>query len=381
MSVPATAPSLDLLDRLMAADEVWAHSAEEGRAVAEHILASQAAIVLLYGPARAASTAFMQRWVIPALSQWKRVSYVAAGEPISFDDGPDAGTGIRIFAGFEHHLAEGGSPTETMRRLAAATATSGTGKLVLVLQEDYLSRLFMAREVVPTILDDVFAIPTMPADKFVEALERTAATLGVTIDDGFVAALTRDLDADPDAGDAGARAGRDSRVRALSHDRRHLAPPHARGLRRPRRSRRHPRRPHRLPARGPAGGRLGRHRLGRPAGGGAHRHRRADRPSSTSPTASTSPSTPRWRWRHGSRPIAASCAPTTKADTTSCRRCCRAASSTTPAAWPRRSSTRTRSCARRHASTSSSTRCRPSRPSAASTPSAAPSSSPTTRHG
>ena len=195
MSIPATAPSLDLLDRLMAADEVWAHSAEEGRAVAEHILASQAAIVLLYGPARAASTAFMQRWVIPALSQWKRVSYVAAGEPISFDDGPDAGTGIRIFAGFEHHLAEGGSPTETMRRLAAATATSGTGKLVLVLQEDYLSRLFMAREVVPTILDDVFAIPTMPADKFVEALERTAATLGVTIDDSFVAALTRDLDA------------------------------------------------------------------------------------------------------------------------------------------------------------------------------------------
>ena len=195
MSIPATAPSLDLLDRLMAADEVWAHSAEDGRAVAEHILASQAAIVLLYGPARAASTAFMQRWVIPPLSQWKRVSYVAAGEPISFDDGPDAGTGIRIFDGFEHHLAEGGSPTETMRRLAAATATSGTGKLVLVLQEDYLSRLFMAREVVPTILDDVFAIPTMPADKFVEALERTAATLGVAIDDGFVAALTRDLDA------------------------------------------------------------------------------------------------------------------------------------------------------------------------------------------
>ena len=195
MSIPATAPSLDLLDRLMAADEVWAHSAEDGRAVAEHILASQAAIVLLYGPARAASTAFMQRWVIPPLSQWKRVSYVAAGEPISFDDGPDAGTGIRIFDGFEHHLAEGGSPTETMRRLAAATATSGTGKLVLVLQEDYLSRLFMAREVVPTILDDVFAIPTMPADKFVEALERTAATLGVAFDDGFVAALTRDLDA------------------------------------------------------------------------------------------------------------------------------------------------------------------------------------------
>lgn len=196
MTIPAaTAATLDLLDQLVVADEVWAHSAEEGRAVANHILDSHAAIVLLYGPARAASTAFMQRWVIPLLSQRTRVSYVASGEPISFEDAPDAATSIRIFDGFEHHLAEGATPTETLRRLAAATATSRTGKLVLVVQEDYLNRLFMARDVIPTILDDVFAIPAMPVEKFAASLERTAAGLGVTLDAGFLAALSRDLDA------------------------------------------------------------------------------------------------------------------------------------------------------------------------------------------
>ena len=121
MTIPAaTAATLDLLDQLMVADDVWAYSAEEGRAVANHILDSQAAIVLLYGPARAASTAFMQRWVIPLLSQRTRVSYVASGEPISFEDAPDAATSIRIFDGFEHHLAEGATPTDALRRLADA---------------------------------------------------------------------------------------------------------------------------------------------------------------------------------------------------------------------------------------------------------------------
>ena len=196
MTIPAaTAATLDLLDQLMVADDVWAYSAEEGRAVANHILDSQAAIVLLYGPARAASTAFMQRWVIPLLSQRTRVSYVASGEPISFEDAPDAATSIRIFDGFEHHLAEGATPTDALRRLAAASATSRTGKLVLVVQEDYLNRLFMARDVIPTILDDVFAIPAMPVEKFVASLERTAAALGVALDAGFLAALSRDLDA------------------------------------------------------------------------------------------------------------------------------------------------------------------------------------------
>ena len=195
MSMPATAATLDLLDQLMVAEPVWAHCDEDGRAVADHILGSKAAIVLLYGPARASSTAFMQRWVIPALAKWTRVSFVESGEPISFDDAPDANSSIRIFDGFEHHLTEGAAPSETLRRLAAATATSQTGKLVLVLQEDYLSRLFMARDVIPTILDDVFAIPAMPADTFIQSLERTAGSIGVTMDRDFVAALAQDLDA------------------------------------------------------------------------------------------------------------------------------------------------------------------------------------------
>jgi HEAT repeats/PBS lyase HEAT-like repeat len=192
MSIPATAATLDLLDRLMVCDEIWVQSADEGRAVAEHILSSQSPIVLLYGPARAGSTEFMQRWVVPVLSQWTRVSYHPASEAGTFLQTVEEGS-IHIWDGFERCLADGSN--DELRHLGLLTAESRTRKFVLVLQEDYLSRLFQAREVVPAILEDMFAIPAMPPAKFIEGLARTTAGLHVTLSEEFVAALSRDLDA------------------------------------------------------------------------------------------------------------------------------------------------------------------------------------------
>ena len=192
MTIPVTVATLALLDRLMVSDDIWLQSAEEGRVVAEHILGSRSPIVLLYGPARNGSTEFMQRWVIPVLFEKTRVLYRAPGESGGFPDVPEDHA-IHIWDGFEQHLADGSS--EDLRQLASLTGGKRALKIVLVLQEDYLSRLFQTRDVVPAILDDVFAIPAMPPARFVDAVARTTAGFGVTLSAGFVAALARDLDA------------------------------------------------------------------------------------------------------------------------------------------------------------------------------------------
>jgi len=75
VSPAGPAADLPFLDQLMASDDVWLQAAAEGRSVAQHILSSKAPITLLYGPARAGTSDFMLRWVVPELERTCKVAF------------------------------------------------------------------------------------------------------------------------------------------------------------------------------------------------------------------------------------------------------------------------------------------------------------------
>jgi len=188
----AVVPAADLafFDRLMASDDVWLQGAEEGRAVAQHIGASAASIIVLYGPARSGSTDFMRRWVVPELERTGRVRFhergAAPASPLPVAD-------LEIWDGFESHVTDPEGQGRALLEHLASRPEAGAHKTVLILQEDYLNRLFQLRTTVPGILDDLFEIPAMPASRFIDAVARTVSRYGATIDAGCRAAVAEDL--------------------------------------------------------------------------------------------------------------------------------------------------------------------------------------------
>jgi HEAT repeat protein len=183
---------LEFLDRLRTSDDVWVQAAEEGRAVARHVIESRANTIVLYGPARG-STEFLRRWVVPELARHARVEFHERGTTPARADAP---ADIDVWDGFETCVTDPDGPGHPLLEAVAQPAAGGARhKTVLILQEDYLSRLFQLRRTVPGILDDLFEIPPMPAARFIDAVERTVSRFGVAIEDACRAALARDLDA------------------------------------------------------------------------------------------------------------------------------------------------------------------------------------------
>lgn len=191
---PQTTPVTDLvfLDQLMTSDDVWVQAAEEGRLVARHVIDSAARTLVLYGPARG-STDFLRRWVLPELERSARVVFHERG---TVPSPSDAAADIDVWDGFETCITDSAGPSRTLLEyVARQSAAAAPQKTVLILQEDYLNRLFQLRRTVPGILDDLFEIPPMPAARFIDAVHRTVSRFGVGIDDACRAAVARDLDA------------------------------------------------------------------------------------------------------------------------------------------------------------------------------------------
>ena len=109
---------------------------------------------------------------------------------------PNGNVDIEFWDGFEACLSDPGEHRPLLEHLAqSSTSEHKPHKIVLILQEDYLNRLFQLRTTVPGILDNLFEIPAMPAARFIDAVERTVSRYGVDIDGACRAALARDLDA------------------------------------------------------------------------------------------------------------------------------------------------------------------------------------------
>jgi hypothetical protein len=185
---------LEFLDLLKTSRDLWVHRADEGQAIATHIAASASPLVVLYGPPRFGNTDLIERWVIPVLSERHHVIHRTIDTAASDEDGTDAA--IEILDDFETYLVDTPASRTVIARLARLTAEPGnTRKFVLVLQEDYLSRLFQLRDTLPHIVDDVFEVPEVSCEGFQEALARVCASYGIHLAPSFRGALLKDLDA------------------------------------------------------------------------------------------------------------------------------------------------------------------------------------------
>lgn len=186
--------SLATLDELLVSDEIWEETAQDGRLVAEHIMTSSSRIVVLYGPACSITAEFMERWVIPVLREQWHVSFVHC-------DGtraptPDDRPSIEICNRFERFVGDEDEDGRAfLAHLREDEPKARQHRFVLILQDDYLSRLFQLRSVVPGILDDLHEIPSLPPSRFLEALTASCVRRGVLLSDAFAARLTQDLDA------------------------------------------------------------------------------------------------------------------------------------------------------------------------------------------
>ena len=186
---------LEFLDSLKTSRDLWVHRADEGLVIATHIAASSSPLVVLYGPPRFGNTDLLERWVIPVLSERHRVIHRTVAETAAIDDDAGGPT-IEILDDFEANLVDSPASRAVIARLARMTLQPGNArKFVLVLQEDYLSRLFQLRDTLPHIVDDVFEVPEVSSEGFQEALAGVCAGYGIHLADSFRAALVKDLDA------------------------------------------------------------------------------------------------------------------------------------------------------------------------------------------
>ena len=195
-STTAASVGLQLLDALKSADDIRLQNADDGRVIAEHIMASPCSIVVLYGPAKANTKEFIQQWVVPLLSERWSVFHRLRGESSSLPvASAPALPRLEIWDGFENYLVDDTPHLELLHELAESSRDrSVADKYVLLLQEDYLNRIFQLGSKVPHILDDLFEIPSMSGKGFLDALERAAARHNVQLADSFRSALARDLD-------------------------------------------------------------------------------------------------------------------------------------------------------------------------------------------
>ena len=195
MSATATASEgFERLDALLAPDRSWLCDAAEGRALGQHILESPSRIVVLYGPPRSGRTQLIRRSVVPVIEQRWRVSFLECGDGAGVT-APNPAESIQILDAAERCLVDDAPRAALVRQLRMAGADNGPAKCVLVLQEDYLSRLFRLGGAVPGILDDLCEMPAMSGPKFLAALTAAAAELGMTLAPDFARAIVRDLEA------------------------------------------------------------------------------------------------------------------------------------------------------------------------------------------
>lgn len=187
---------LAFLDQLVASQTLWSEREEEGAAIADHLLTTTAPIVVLHGPARSGKTELVRRRVVPLITEARPVSFFDCGESVEADLPAEPQT-IAFWDRFESCLADAsGPPDDVVRQLLRFTEGGADGcRIVLIVSDEALSRLFQLCGAVPHVVDDVREIPRLATRPLFEQLARSLADHGVNIRESFLAELNRDLDA------------------------------------------------------------------------------------------------------------------------------------------------------------------------------------------
>ncbi len=196
-AAPRPSGELVFLDELLASDELWIERPDEGKALAEHILRSDAPIIVFHGPRRSGKTELIQRYVIPVLNEnalgW-RVAYRGSGEMAAAATDPDSPV-IEVWDDFERWLvADEPLRGNLLKRLSRCAEQRGRARVVLILEEDHLSALFQLRGSIPRLLDDVGEIPGMSQPRLLQSLAHAIGPCGVRVSTAFLEALAHDLE-------------------------------------------------------------------------------------------------------------------------------------------------------------------------------------------
>lgn len=182
-----------LLDALKHSDDIWLARADEGRLLAQQLSTSPASIVVLYGPPRSGKTTLLNRWLMPTLAASWRLVYRAGWNPAAAPLPGDLPV-LTIWDGFEACLAAPDLERGVLETLTSASRDP-RNKLVLVVQDTYLGRVFQLRGAVHHIVDEVIEIPAMGGAGWAQMLTAVCRSQGVVVTTSFLTGLSADVEA------------------------------------------------------------------------------------------------------------------------------------------------------------------------------------------
>ena len=169
-------------------NEFWVDRSQEGRALAERLRASSAPITVLYGAAESGKTDFVRDAVMPLIP---RASYRDA----DLGDIPKTSAGETVFIdSFEALLVQ--TDTTRMRLLAESLRMAGrqSFKLVLMIGQDYLNRLFQLQQDVPRLMEEAIEIPPIRTAQLFDTFLKSADSRDIHLSPAARDELLSDLE-------------------------------------------------------------------------------------------------------------------------------------------------------------------------------------------
>jgi hypothetical protein len=188
---PPAPGDVAFLDELLRAEDLRSSRDDEAAAVAQRLLHTSSPIVVLHGPAQSGKTDLVRRRIVPLVAQHRRVRFhTDAAVP------PGAGeTGtVEVWDDFESALTDDDAGrAEVVRQLSRAIEGAGESRMVLVVSDDAIERVYQLASAVPRLVEDVVALPRIAERPLFERIRLRAAEFGVNCSESFFAAVSREL--------------------------------------------------------------------------------------------------------------------------------------------------------------------------------------------
>ncbi len=201
-------PSLtdaSLLGSLISAADSLMDRSEQGNRIARHILSSATGMVVFHGKAGSGKTDLIRHWVLPSLPEEYRVfcsdkfetqlTLLEKGDrKIDFWNA-SALHSIIVLDRFEDFFAQDPAFQVTFLKQLAKRVADGQlrARLAFVIRREYLSRLFVMRDSLPQIVDEVYEIESISGDKAVNTLCQMAGQRGLRLDEGVSKRILADF--------------------------------------------------------------------------------------------------------------------------------------------------------------------------------------------